>query len=135
MTNSSSNTTSSNATNAAINDSTPIIDDSNMTDPSTPVANSSSPTDNSTLLLHTHNSPSNVTYKNVTVTTPELVKTESGLISTNISKMIPADSNLHANYTWYNYVELKGGSSAFFGPFFMDVGCSGPISDSPDLKN
>ena len=35
----------------------------------------------------------------------------------------PLDNSLHQAYTFYVKVTALGGSSAFFGPFVLNVGC------------
>jgi len=49
----------------------------------------------------------------------------------------PSDNSLHKLYTFYVKVTALGGSSAFFGPFKFDVGCtdtSVTVVDSPSLS-
>ncbi len=35
----------------------------------------------------------------------------------------PADTSLHQPYTFYTKVSAQGGSTAFFGPYTLNIGC------------
>ncbi len=56
------------------------------------------------------------------VTSPTGVNQASLVSGSYIVK--PTDSSLHQDYTFYAKVTAAGGSSEFFGPFVLNVGCN-----------
>jgi hypothetical protein len=56
------------------------------------------------------------------VTTPSGVGQET-LVSGNYL-VKPTDTALHQAYTFYTKVTAAGGSSEFFGPYVLNVGCN-----------
>jgi hypothetical protein len=57
------------------------------------------------------------------------ISTASGSGSSSVKIIKPSDTSLHQAYTFYVKVSADGGSSAWFGPYTLNVGCfSGSFS-------
>jgi len=69
------------------------------------------------------------------VTTPTDITIEG---DTNGLVIKPTNTALHKAYVFYVKVSTNGGSSAFFGPFTLSVGCFSPavtFTESPTFIN
>ncbi len=56
------------------------------------------------------------------MTTPSGLEQETLVGGNYIVK--PSDTSLHQAYTFYTKVTAAGGSSEFFGPYVLNVGCN-----------
>ncbi len=63
-----------------------------------------------------------ITGSGTSVTTPTGVE-QAALISGNYL-VKPSDNTLHQAYSFYVKVGAQGGSSHFFGPYVLNVGCN-----------
>ena len=47
------------------------------------------------------------------------------VLENGVRKVKPTDNTQHLKYTFYTRIEATdGGSNAFFGPYYVDVGCT-----------
>lgn len=56
-----------------------------------------------------------------TVNTPNNLN--APVLDSSVWKVKPTDNTNHARYTIYTKVTVLGGSYAYFGPYYLDVGC------------